>query len=321
MVSVVVIGRNEGPGLADCLASVRDALGAVPHELLYVDSHSADGSLALALAGGARCYRLRTADTTAAMARRAGTLEARGETVLFLDGDMRLVPGFVETALPLLTSGDWAGAAGIRHDVYLRDGRAVGENPNYYGCMAQREAPEFGGAVMLRRQALLEAGNWAAPVLTCEEAELHARLSHHGLRVVELPVPMIRHMDQVRDQRGAWRVLCSARRLGLGQALRHAARAGTLPALLRREKLSFALWGVDALCALACCFGWAGAAALGVQAAQLALFAARRRARGFVGQKLLFFYLPAGVLSYRTRDVRYDAVTDAASAQTDAAPR
>lgn len=308
MLSVVVIGRDEAATLEDCLRSAREALDRVPHELLYVDSRSRDESLDIARAQGAKCFRVRASDTTAGLARRVGSREARGEHLLFLDGDMRLEPGFVETALTVMETSHYDGASGIRRDVYERGGRIVGENGNYYRCEARRDAPEFGGAILLRASALEAAGGWAANVLACEEAELHARLLKQGSRVVELPVPMILHTDRVRDNRGLLGALITPRRLGLGQALVNALRSRSGWALIKREKFTFLCWALDALCLLALCLGgwsslWAVVASQGLQ---LAAFALLGRARGFAGQKLLFFYLPLGALSYRTRDEGYD---------------
>ena len=49
LVSVVIIGRNEGPRLSRCLASVRAAdAQAFTLEILYVDSASSDDSVARA---------------------------------------------------------------------------------------------------------------------------------------------------------------------------------------------------------------------------------------------------------------------------------
>ena len=58
MISVVVIGRNEGERLSRCMESVHSALGVLAHEIVYVDSHSADDSLARAKACGARFFLL-----------------------------------------------------------------------------------------------------------------------------------------------------------------------------------------------------------------------------------------------------------------------
>jgi glycosyltransferase involved in cell wall biosynthesis len=326
MVSVVVIGKDEAPGLADCFRSVREALADVPHELIFVDGGSRDDSLAIAEAAGARCFRVRSADTTPGLSRRAGTREAGGAFILFLDGDMRLEPGFTEAALAVLEvkgSEGIGGVAGIRRDVYLRGDREAGEDPNYYRCTFRREARAFGGAILLRATVLENVGGWAANLIACEESELHARLLRSGARVVELPVPMIRHFDRVRENRGLLGALLNWRRLGLGQALREAARRGGIGglwAMVRREGPSCLCWALDVLCVLSLCvvgLRAAWRAALLVQAIQVLAFVLRGNPRGFVGQKLLLPYLPAGVFSYRVRDEGYGAWL---SAQAQAEP-
>ena len=93
MISVIVIGKNEGERLVACLRSIQTALSALAHEVVYVDSCSTDQSLQTAKALGARCFLLAERKTTAGLGRFVGAKEARGEYLLFLDGDMQLQPG------------------------------------------------------------------------------------------------------------------------------------------------------------------------------------------------------------------------------------
>ena len=306
MISVVVIGRNEGARLDDCLLSVRDALGVLAHEIVYVDSRSTDDSLARARAHGARCFRLAETRTTAGLGRCVGAQEAKGEYLLFLDGDMRLQPGFCEKAMMAMAARGYDGCTGVRDDIYLKDGEVVGRTDNYFGCTQERAAPEFGGALFLTREALERAGGWSPDTVACEEAELHARLQAAGCIVAELPVPMIVHTDAVRDGRGAMGVVFSRRRLGEGQALRCAMARGRAGAYLRREREQMLLYLLDVLSALLLLAGVYGLlGALFVQAMQLGAFLARRRGRAFVSQKLFFFAFPLGLLTYRPRSRAY----------------
>lgn len=88
--------QNEGERLAACLKSIQTALNVLAHEVVYVDSCSTDQSLQTAKALGARCFLLAERQTTAGLGRFVGAKEARGEYLLFLDGDMQLCPGFAE---------------------------------------------------------------------------------------------------------------------------------------------------------------------------------------------------------------------------------
>lgn len=303
MLSVVVIGKEAAPLLPGCLDSISGALAGTDHEVLYVDAGSADDSAAIALSRGARVFVREAPNGTPAMGRFIGTREARGETLLFLDHDMRLQAGFVEAAMEALQSGDWAGATGIRNDSFRKDGAEVGCAENVFGCTKAREAPVFGGALLLRKAALESAGGWDPDVPTYEEVELYARLKQRGARVVELPVPMILHIDEQRENRSPWRVLWSRRRLGLGQALVAALRKGSASALVRLEWRAFLTWGADmlslvVLLALGCrMLPW-------LLAVQILLFMWLWRsgqARSYVTYTLLLFYLPAGMLCYRRR--------------------
>ena len=205
----------------------------------------------------------------------------------------------------------FSGVCGIRHDVYKKNGKTCAEDVNYFHCTAKRIAPEFGGAILLKRTALEKAGGWAVDVEAGEEAELHARLSQTGAQVVELPVPMITHTDCVQENRGIWGTVFSRRRLGYGQALRHAIETGSVLAYIRRERALFVPYVLDLLClvllGVMAVSAWAPAlvAVALIQAAQLLFFGRIGRIRGFVSAKLFFFALPAGMACYQRRNTAY----------------
>ena len=147
MISVIVIGKNEGERLAACLRSIQTALNVLAHEVVYVDSCSTDQSLQTAKALGARCFLLAERKTTAVW----GALRREGSArriSAVLDGDMQLQPDFAEKALMAIAAKGYDGVCGIREDVYLRGGEVVGRNDNYFGCTQERLAPEFGGALI-----------------------------------------------------------------------------------------------------------------------------------------------------------------------------
>lgn len=307
MISVVVIGKNEGPRLSACLESIGSALRVLSHEVIYVDSRSTDDSLERAKALGARCFVLEDEHPTAGLGRLIGTKEARGEFLLFLDGDMRLLPGFAEKALMSIAQTDAVGACGIRQDIYLKDGQEVGRNDNYFGCTQQRLCPEFGGALFISAEALKTCGGWSGDTIACEEAELYARLKDAGLKIVELPVPMIEHLDSVRDNRGLLGVFFSRRRLGEGQALRCAMKQKKAGAYIRHEQLKFAFYALDLLAVLLALLvpGMGLALLCTLESMQLGYLLAKGRPRAFVSQKLFFFAFPAGLCTYRVRSRGY----------------
>ncbi|MFO1413342.1 MAG: glycosyltransferase [Burkholderiales bacterium] len=205
-VSVVVIGRNEGPRLTRCLASVAAARWeGLAHEVIYVDSQSGDDSVARAEAQGAQVRVLDAASPCAALARNVGWRLARGDLVLFLDGDTELDPAFVPQALGALRADPRCCAAwGHRREsdpaqsIYTRvldldwvypTGRTL----------------YFGGDVLVRRAALAEVGGFDGTLKAGEEPELCARLRAAGWHIEHLDVPMTRHDLAITTLRGWWR--------------------------------------------------------------------------------------------------------------------
>ena len=309
MISVIVIGKNEGARLVSCLNSIKNALGMLSHEVIYVDSCSTDQSLQTAHSLGARCYLLAETNTTAGLGRFVGAKEARGEYLLFLDGDMQLLSGFAEKALMTIASRGYNGVCGIRQDIYMRGEEIVGRNDNYFGCTQERLCPEFGGALMITAEALQACGGWATDTIACEESELYARLLATGCRIAEIPVPMIVHVDTVRDNRSPLHTIFSARRMGEGQALACAFASHHAPDYIRHEREKFTFYLLDWLAILLLFLvpRWGIALFMMLECFQLGWLLSKKRPRAFVSQKLFFFGLPLGLLTYKKRSRAYAA--------------
>jgi glycosyltransferase involved in cell wall biosynthesis len=92
-VSVVVAAYNEQAHIGRLLESLR-AQTVAPREVIVADDGSRDGTAAIAERAGAEVLRL--PHRGPAVARNAGARRARGEILVFLDGDMACTPPFVE---------------------------------------------------------------------------------------------------------------------------------------------------------------------------------------------------------------------------------
>jgi len=202
LISVVVIGRNEGERLRRCLQSVAAAdWRDLAYETIYVDSQSSDSSLSVAQAVGARCLVVQDASPCAAKARNLGWRAARGEFILFLDGDTELAPGFGLAALAALSDTAVCAAWGHRREsnpsqsVYTR----VLDLDWLYPA---GRSLYFGGDVLVRRQALVEVDGFDPTLKAGEEPELCARLRARGWQIEHLDEPMTRHDLGVRSFRG-----------------------------------------------------------------------------------------------------------------------
>lgn len=195
MLGVVVIGRNEGDRLVDCLASLRHVEGPV----VYVDSGSTDASEAVASCAGADVVALDPAvPFTAARARNAGWRRLLQtwphlSYVQFLDGDCRIDPTWLPAAVECLRQ---------RPDVAVVMGRRRERYParSIYNaiCDDEWDGPageviECGGDVLLRAEVLRQLDGYRDDLIAGEEPELCVRLRQRGHRIWRLEREMSLH--------------------------------------------------------------------------------------------------------------------------------
>jgi len=204
-VGAVVIGRNEGERLHQCLASLVPFLSAI----VYVDSGSSDGSVAHALGLGVEVVELdMSTPFTAARARNEGfaQLMARHPDlthVQFVDGDCEVVDRWLDTAWRFLRDHPaCAVACGRRRERF--PGRSV------YNRLCDHEwdtpvgeAESCGGDAMMRTDAFKAVGGYRGDVIAGEEPELCLRLRLAGWQVWRLPAEMTLH-DAAILRFGQW---------------------------------------------------------------------------------------------------------------------
>ena len=202
---VVAIGRNEGERLRRCLESVRACADAV----VYVDSGSSDGSVALAAGLGATVVALDLSRPfTAARTRNEGmrrreTLEPDLAWVQFVDGDCQMVDGWTTTAQRFLEA---------HPDVAVVCGRLRERFPerSVYNLLCDLEwntpigeARACGGIAMMRVEAFRQVGGFRDDLVAGEEPELCVRLRARGWRIWRLDAEMALH-DAAMTRLGQW---------------------------------------------------------------------------------------------------------------------
>jgi hypothetical protein len=282
LVSVVVIGRNEGERLRRCLHSVAAAdwhhgAHAVAHELIYVDSNSTDASCVLAAAAGAQVLGLGQRKPCAAAARNIGWRAAQGRFILFLDGDTVLHPAFVAQALKSLQDPTLVAAWGHRRELFPEQS-AYTRVLDLDWVFAPGRVDYFGGDVLVRREALAQVGGFDDLQVAGEEPELCRRLRERGWQIEHLDVPMTGHDLAIVTLKAYWK---RAERAGLAYAQVAARFADTPDPLWRAEARRNRIHGsaVAALPLLGlACWAWQAwlAGALGLMVAGLLGRSARR---------------------------------------------
>jgi glycosyltransferase involved in cell wall biosynthesis len=206
MLSIVVIGRNEGPRLDRCLQSIRSIRGFTGQlEVIYVDSGSTDGSPALAETLGAKVIVLDTDRPTAALGRDTGWRSATSAFVLFLDGDTVLHPDFPVKALDAITS-DQMIAAVWGHLREIHPERSLYNRVlDLDWIFPVGEIGLCGGNVLMRRRALEVAGGYDTTLIAGEEPELCRRIKAHGYLIFHIDTPMVGHDLAMTRFRQYWK--------------------------------------------------------------------------------------------------------------------
>jgi len=193
-VGIVVIGRNEGERFRACLDSLPAGLPVV-----YVDSGSTDGSVALAQSRGVHVVELPvTPGFTAARARNAGfdlLLRDYGdiEFVQMIDGDCTVDHGWLDAAVPFLAEDERLAV------VFGRRRERFPHNSLYNAqCDQEWDVPvgevrSCGGDALMRVAALREVDGYTADLIAGEEPDLCLRLRARGWHIRRINAEMTLH--------------------------------------------------------------------------------------------------------------------------------
>lgn len=194
-VGVVIIGRNEGERLVNCLKSLASHLD----QLVYVDSGSTDNSVIAARQIGSEVVSLdMTVPFTAARARNEGfeqliKMYPHIEFVQFVDGDCEVVSSWLERAVAFMDSHiEVAAVCGRRRERF--------PNKTIYNKLCDiewntpiGEAKACGGDVLMRAIALEKTDGYREDLIAGEEPELCVRLRAAGWKIWRLDEEMTLH--------------------------------------------------------------------------------------------------------------------------------
>ncbi len=230
--ALVVIGRNEGERLRTCLESVARETAA---PLVYVDSGSHDGSVALAQALRIPVVILDEATPfTAARARNAGFAYLMErfpdlDFIQFIDGDCELIAGWIETALRTLREDPrLAAVCGRRRERY--------PDASPYNRLCDREwntpvglASTCGGDFLIRAAAFGSVGGFNPGLIAGEEPDMCHRMRQLGWLIRRIDCEMTIHDAAMSDWRQWWQ---RNRRSGYA----------TAEALTLRGRRNFRMW-------------------------------------------------------------------------------
>jgi glycosyltransferase involved in cell wall biosynthesis len=195
-VSIVIKALNEEGKICEAIESCLAALESTPGEVILADSCSTDRTVELAGRYPITVVQFaRAADRGCGAGPQLGYQHSSGEYVYLMDGDMQLVPGFLEQALAFLAQHPEVAGVG---------GRVVEQNLDSleYRERHARAAPHLkpgqvdrlDGGGLYRRRAIQESGYLSDRNLhSYEEFDLAVRLRALGWKLWRLPVDAVTH--------------------------------------------------------------------------------------------------------------------------------
>jgi GT2 family glycosyltransferase len=195
-VSVVIKALNEEKNICEAIESSLRAVAHVGGEVVLADSHSSDRTVELASRYPIRVVQLAHADERCCgIGPQLGFQHARGEYIYIMDGDMRLVEGFLEEALTFLALHPEVGGVGGRlvelNNESLEYRERAARNARH---LSPGEVDRLDGGGLYRRRAVDESGFISDRNLhSYEEFDLGVRLRSLGWKLWRLPVDAVTH--------------------------------------------------------------------------------------------------------------------------------
>jgi GT2 family glycosyltransferase len=193
---VIIKALNEERNICSAIESSLAAVEEVGGEVILADSYSADRTVELACRYPIRVVQLADPkQRCCGIGPQLGYQHARGDYIYILDGDMRMVPGFLQVALAFLAQHPEAGGVGGRLVELNNQSMEYRERGLRAAAhLAPGEVDRLDGGGLYRRRAIAEAGFFSDRNLhSYEEFDLAVRLRSRGWKLWRLPVRSATH--------------------------------------------------------------------------------------------------------------------------------
>jgi glycosyltransferase involved in cell wall biosynthesis len=241
-VGAVIIGRNEGQRLINCIESLKSYI----QYIVYVDSGSTDNSVQEAINRDVNCVSLDlNIAFTAARARNEGAKYLVDNYpdigfIQFIDGDCEVHSDWVDEAYKfLLDNDDYAVACGRRRERFPEH--------SIYNQLCDIEwntpigdAKSCGGDALIRVSAFTQVDGYNGTLIAGEEPEMCFRLREKGWKLVRLDIEMTLH-DAAMIRVGQW--WNRARRAGFAYAQGYYLHGQSADKYNCKPTMSILLWG------------------------------------------------------------------------------
>ena len=200
MISFIIIGRNIELTAKICFDSLflsTQYAALNDHEILYIDSSSTDKTLDIVKRyPSVRIFRIEE-NYNAAAARNVGAQEAKGDYLIFLDGDMELQPEFLKDRL-LDTLGqpkyDYVSGDLINYFYKNNTFQFITKAP-YFGNLLGDEKNEsvVGGLFAITKKTFQSVSGMNIYYKMCEDYDFGLRLAQKNILLKRLNAVFVHH--------------------------------------------------------------------------------------------------------------------------------
>lgn len=236
-VTVIIKALNEEDNICAAIESSLQAVAEVGGEVVLADSLSTDRTVELASRYPIRIVQLANAgERCCGVGPQLGYQHSSGEYVYILDGDMRMVRGFLPQALMFLAQHpEVAGVAGRVVELNTKSLEYRERGLRAQAHLAPGEVDRLDGGGLYRRLAIEESGYFSDRNLhSYEEFDLAVRLRALGWKLWRLPVKAVTHYGhEAPPYRLLMRRWRSRYACGLGELLRASAGERRMRLVLR----------------------------------------------------------------------------------------
>ena len=227
LLSVIVKTFNEEANIARTLEAALKEIAGWPAEIIVADSASSDRTVEIALGFPVRVVVLAQPDErSCGVGAQLGYQAARGTYLYVIDGDMEMLPGFLEQAMVRLDADpSLAGVGGLISEAHIPNADCARRDASVRRASVDPvEVSALHGGGLYRRAAIETVGYLTNPNLhSNEELELGLRLRKAGWRLEKLGVPSVLHYGHKLADFALHRLRWRSRYCwGLGELMRSA---------------------------------------------------------------------------------------------------
>ena len=195
LISIVIPAKNEEKMIARCIEGAINALKNIESwEIILVDSYSTDNTVEIAKQYPIKILRLKKEWFKSPHAGRyIGTINSSGKYIFFLDADMIVEEGWIETALDVLEKDEkLAGITGVMYNVLPND--SLSDKHRMKGIIGNVQF--LPGASIYKKKVLLKVNHFNPFLKGNGEREIGHRIEKAGYNQLRVDKTICYHLKK-----------------------------------------------------------------------------------------------------------------------------